>query len=329
MKKYCLFIIIIMLTTWSACKVRAQAGYTDYSFQGTVKIILVDNGGLFTGTQVGDTFNGSFQYGLTDADADEIDPGDEGGHDGADYNFWDWPYGSFITNGTISVSRDTVKCGTGNNRLMEDEEPEIFSVLSDSVVELGHADSWDVHYDGVGQSGKLEFGVAIVSWNNLDWLTDEEFYAMPPNPEIADIKAFFIYENDVSDECIFCAWGLIDQLDESPQVIELLIQAKDVIAGLPVEVFRNQNMGVPLINKIDAVLTMLDQGDYEEALNSMQDEDDYEEALNKLKNDILAKTNGCAEIGTPDNNDWILTCEAQNEVYPLILEAIELLEDLI
>jgi len=99
-------------------------------------------------------------------------------------------------------------------------------------------------------------------------------------------------------------------------VIALLIQAKDVIVGFPVEVFHNKNAGIPLINKIDAVLAMLDEGN-------------YEEALDKLINDILAKTNGCAEIGMPDNNDWILTCEAQDEVFSLILEAIEILDDLI
>ncbi len=30
----------------------------------------------------------------------------------------------------------------------------------------------------------------------------------------------------------------------------------------------------------------------------------YSEALNKLQNDILKKTNGCAETGEPDRNNW-------------------------
>ncbi len=32
----------------------------------------------------------------------------------------------------------------------------------------------------------------------------------------------------------------------------------------------------------------------------------YSEALNKLQNDILKKTNGSAETGEPDRNDWII-----------------------
>ena len=52
----------------------------------------------------------------------------------------------------------------------------------------------------------------------------------------------------------------------------------------------------------------------------------HTEALAKLQNDILERTNGCADVGEPDQNDWIRTYEGQGLVYPLIVEAIELLE---
>ena len=71
-----------------------------------------------------------------------------------------------------------------------------------------------------------------------------------------------------------------------------------------------------LINKIEAALAQLDEGL-------------YQNLLDKLKNDILKKTDGCANTGQPDKNDWILTCEDQQKVYPLVLRAIELLERLI
>ena len=35
------------------------------------------------------------------------------------------------------------------------------------------------------------------------------------------------------------------------------------------------------------------------------------------------KTNGCAEQGEPDRNDWIITCQGQSHVYPLVIETIE------
>ena len=73
-------------------------------------------------------------------------------------------------------------------------------------------------------------------------------------------------------------------------------------------------MGKSLTNKINAALKLIDQG-Y------------YHDALNKLQNDILGKTNGCLEIGEPDKNDWIRTCEGQQEVYPFVMQAIEYLEE--
>ena len=79
---------------------------------------------------------------------------------------------------------------------------------------------------------------------------------------------------------------------------------------------KNENMKNALLNKIDAAMAMIDEGL-------------YEDALNKLRNDILAKTNGCAETGEPDKNDWILTCQQQSQVYGLVMETIEYVRSLI
>ena len=78
----------------------------------------------------------------------------------------------------------------------------------------------------------------------------------------------------------------------------------------------NPNSANALFNKINATLAMIDEGL-------------YQDALNKLRNDILKKTDGCTNTGQPDKNDWILTCEDQQKVYPLVLRAIELLERLL
>ncbi|MBA7638304.1 hypothetical protein ES703_45957 [subsurface metagenome] len=78
---------------------------------------------------------------------------------------------------------------------------------------------------------------------------------------------------------------------------------------------RNRNMKNALLNKINAVQQMIDDGL-------------YADALNKLRHDILAKMDGCALIGEPDRNDWIKTCEAQSRIRPFILETIEYVRDL-
>lgn len=79
---------------------------------------------------------------------------------------------------------------------------------------------------------------------------------------------------------------------------------------------KNRNMKNALTNKINNVIELVNQGL-------------YQDALDKLVNDILKKTNGCFEIGEPDNNDWITDCDAQNEIYPFINEVITMLGELI
>lgn len=96
------------------------------------------------------------------------------------------------------------------------------------------------------------------------------------------------------------------------QVIDTLTQTITTINGLSPEVFKNPNMRNALTNKINAVLQLIDQGL-------------YLDAIDKLENDILKKTDGCATVGAPDKNDWIKDCATQAQVYALIIEAIRLL----
>jgi predicted lipoprotein with Yx(FWY)xxD motif len=95
---------------------------------------------------------------------------------------------------------------------------------------------------------------------------------------------------------------------------QTLLDLIEVINNLPQESLKNRNMKTPLINKINTVLSKVENGL-------------YEEAVDKLINDLAKKTNGCAEIGEPDRNDWLTTCEAQDQVYPLTMSAIAFLEN--
>ncbi len=89
------------------------------------------------------------------------------------------------------------------------------------------------------------------------------------------------------------------------------------INNLDNNVFKNENLKNALTNKINAALDLIDQGL-------------YQDALDKLRNDVLGKTDGCAASspGAPDKNDWLVTCDAQNQIYPIVMNAIYLLENL-
>ncbi|GEM_PF-3086163 len=104
----------------------------------------------------------------------------------------------------------------------------------------------------------------------------------------------------------------IDPLSE-PDPEEILINTVGIVNTLSVTgVLVNPNMDEPLSHKISAVLSMIEQGL-------------YVDALDKLEQDILQKTDGCATIGAPDSNDWIMDCVAQKKVYDNIREVIGIL----
>ena len=87
--------------------------------------------------------------------------------------------------------------------------------------------------------------------------------------------------------------------------------------------FINKNLGKAATNKIGSIITMINDA------ISQSDLGLYQEAVDKLENDLLKKTDGCANTGAKDNNDWINACEGQALVYPLIMEAIDLINRLL
>jgi hypothetical protein len=81
-------------------------------------------------------------------------------------------------------------------------------------------------------------------------------------------------------------------------------------ASLAPSAFRNPNMQGALHNKLEAVRADLES----ERLDG---------ARHKVKNDILQKADGCATAGAADGNDWIIGCDEQGQIHPLI-EALAL-----
>jgi len=99
------------------------------------------------------------------------------------------------------------------------------------------------------------------------------------------------------------------------EVMEELTETVTEINDLEPDVFRNENLQNTLTNKIAAVLDLIENGE-------------YEQALAKLEHDILGKVDGCAENGEPDRNDWIQDCESQDLIFAYIMEVIGLLDTL-
>jgi N-acetylneuraminic acid mutarotase len=89
-------------------------------------------------------------------------------------------------------------------------------------------------------------------------------------------------------------------------------QAADALAALPatsVTTTGNQNA---LMNFLSQAVQFIQAGDLDEARHKLDA--------------AIARTDGCAVNGSPDGNgqsrDWITTCEAQDQVYPALVQAL-------
>jgi len=103
---------------------------------------------------------------------------------------------------------------------------------------------------------------------------------------------------------------------DASSVVLKLQEVIDAVNALDKCHFKNKNLKKALTNKLNATVKKMDSGL-------------YFDAQDKLVNDILKKMDGCANDGAPDKNDWIKTCDGQIAIYPLVVEAIGLLDDLI
>ena len=96
------------------------------------------------------------------------------------------------------------------------------------------------------------------------------------------------------------------------------LQALSATIGqrIPPISFKNQNAKNTMLNKLNSVINSIDAGNYQDALDQLDE--------------ILAKTSGCVNANppTPSKADWVISCAAQNSIYPFILGDIQLVEDL-
>jgi len=106
---------------------------------------------------------------------------------------------------------------------------------------------------------------------------------------------------------------------DSPVVVDIVESLQNIIAAinnLDTDYFKNANQQNALTKKLHAVVEKVKHGF-------------YTDSIHKLHKDILKKTDGCAMTDWPDKNDWITNCNGQDELYPLIIETISVLEGLI
>lgn len=139
-----------------------------------------------------------------------------------------------------------------------------------------------------------------------------------PNPTFtADIVGIYVVSLTVNDGTVDSAPDMV-----SISVVTLetaaISKAKDiigVISLLDTGVFKNKKHQKKFTKKLNKAIKEIDKGKGDKAKKI-------------LEKNILRKTDGCALNGRPDKKDEIKDCDTQATVYPLVLEAITLVEQL-
>jgi parallel beta-helix repeat protein len=109
----------------------------------------------------------------------------------------------------------------------------------------------------------------------------------------------------------------ITAISHEQEAIKALLESIDIVNNMDQGILKNGNETKDsMINKINAVLGIINQKN-------------YTTAKGKLENDVLERINGCIISGVPDSDDWIITCEGQGRVYPLVNKAKGHLQNLI
>jgi hypothetical protein len=201
---------------------------------------------------------------------------------------------------TMAVSFENVKpvADPGGNQCV---------MVGDTVILDGSGS-----YDGNGDPLVYCWSLASLPTGSLAEITDPtavqtSFSADEPGTYVVSLV---VNDGFVESDPVNVSIMAITTQDAAAMV---LIDAVQTVNALDPESFKNGDLINTLTDKINAALEMIDQQLYKDALNT-------------LAKAVLKKTNGCADTGAPDQNDWITTCEAQNQVYPLITEATSLLE---
>lgn len=154
----------------------------------------------------------------------------------------------------------------------------------------------------------------MIAWS--DTVTQSKVQDNPNSVALAGFKNTQLVADSGTDNVVMVKEQGSKE-DPFEKALMLLQSARNQIANFNPEVFKNPTMQKELLSKYDAVLENFESKKCGK----------YECVLNQLEIDILPKIDGCKLFCEwPDDNDWIIVCEAQRLVYDDTEEAREIIK---
>ncbi len=212
------------------------------------------------------------------------------------------PWNSSIPD-SVNVSFDNIKpvAEPGENQ----------AVIAGDTVYLDGSESTDENFDPLTYNWSL----VVIPQDSQAQLNnptpvDPNFIADMPGEYIVSLIVNDGFEDSESANVSIMA---ISHQDAASAALQDTI---DAINSLENEHFKHRILKRTLTRRINLALRMIDR-------------ERFAIAWHILRLTVLPRTDGCANNGEPDRRDWIITCEGQDQVYPLITETIGYLEDIL
>jgi hypothetical protein len=207
--------------------------------------------------------------------------------------------------------------GTATVKVSFDNLPPVANAGTSQAVPLGTTVSLDASGSSDPNGDPLTYNWSFVNKpsNSQAVLTDATSVNPSFTPDHSGLYVVQLTVNDGQLNCVTPATVQVQVFTSIAEAVSRITDLQNTIITIPSTALKNSTMKNTLLNKLNAVINSIEAGD-------------YQAALDQLQNDILAKTDGCATQGTPDKNDWIKDCATQGQVYPVILQTIELVKGL-
>lgn len=184
------------------------------------------------------------------------------------------------------------------------------SLIVGDAAYLNGFESFDANGD------RLSYRWSIISKPDMSLASIADLYAIETS-FVVDVPGSYVVSLVVNDGIVNSDSSNINiqVISQQTALTDTILEGVDIINSIPLTHFKNTNMANTLTNKLNAVLQMIDQGM-------------YAEALEQLQNDILKKTDGCVLNGSPEKKDWIKDCNYQEETHQIIMDAITRLQSM-
>jgi phage gp29-like protein len=99
------------------------------------------------------------------------------------------------------------------------------------------------------------------------------------------------------------------------ELVHALEYAVDLVNGLDPAVFKNRSLQKNMAKHIGQALGQIDKGEYDDAREKLEA--------------VARQTDGCANDSEPDRNDWIQQCDAQDQIHPVLVHALGLMDEIL